>query len=160
MVQVALNSLRQGLPRVLPEPERSSNGGGHELGIGYGGEGDEEHTIVELLQEIGTSLKGEAGLAGASRAREREEAHLLAAKPLCYLLDLALPAHQRGGLQGQVVGVAFEGPKGRKLRRQTRPHELEEPLRPEEVLQAPLPQVPQLYVGRQLVACELFGRQR
>src|SRR5215212_3364711 len=113
------------LLRALLESERSRDAGGHELGVGNGGKGNEEYTIVELLQKIRRRLQREAGLASAPRAREREQAHLLAAKPLGDLGNLPLTAYQRGGLYGQVVGVAFERPKGRELGRQTGRHKLE-----------------------------------
>src|SRR5215218_2600651 len=114
LLEVALEGFHQGPLRALLEPERSRDGGGHQFRVGYGGEGDEEDSIVELLQEIGTGLQGEAGLAGASWARECEQSHLFTIKTLRDLLDLALPAHERGGLQGKIVGVALERFEGRE----------------------------------------------
>ena len=57
---------------------------GYQLRIGYGGEGDEEHPIVELLQEIRAGLEGKAGLArppGPVRVSSRTSSYELAPQP-------------------------------------------------------------------------------
>src|SRR5919112_4499247 len=86
--------------RALLKSERSRDCGGYELGVGYGGKGNEENTAVELLQKVRGRLQREAGLACASWAREREQAHLLTAMPPADLLNLPLSPDKRGGLQG------------------------------------------------------------
>ena len=66
----------------------------------------------------------------------------------------------RGRLEGEVVAVGLKRPQGRKLRWQLGGEELEDPLRPEEVLQVPLTEVHQARAQRKLIAHQLLGRQR
>ena len=78
-MQEALEGLQERLLCALHDPKSSRDGGGYQLRIGYGSQRDEEHPILEFLQQIRSSLKSKAGLARPSWPGEGEQAHLLAA---------------------------------------------------------------------------------
>src|SRR5215211_939693 len=75
-------------------------------------------------------------------------------------LHLPLAPDARCCLQGQVVGVGFQGLQGRELRRQVGSRKLEDPLGPGEIFEAPLPQVSQMCLRRQVIPHQLLGRRR
>jgi hypothetical protein len=72
-------------------------------------------------------------------------------------IHFPLASDQRRGLQGQVVRVGLKRPQGRELGGQVGNYKLEDPFRPREVLEIPLPEVPQLGVRRQLIFHQLLG---
>jgi len=139
LVQVTLEALHEGLSRALLNPKRLRDGGGYQLRIGYGSQSNEEHRVLELLQKIRTSLKGQASLAGASRTGQGEQAHLLASQALGNLRYFTFAPHEWGGLHGQVVRAPLESPQRRETGGQVRRQELEDALGTGEVLQAVFP---------------------
>src|ERR687890_312961 len=62
---------------TLPQAERARDLRIEEIGVGCGSERDEEDAVLEVLQHIGGSLQGEAGLARSTRPSEREQAYLV-----------------------------------------------------------------------------------
>src|SRR5215217_1103940 len=138
-----LEGFRERTFGALPDPEGFRYGGGNQLRVAYGGERHEEDARVELVQQIGRNLQPQARLARPPRPREREQPNFGAAQETRDLRELLLPANQRGELRGQVVYPRVEGLQGREARRQVQGEELEDPLGPEEVFKALLPEVPQ-----------------
>jgi hypothetical protein len=121
-------------------------------------EPDKEGPVGDVTQDPFGHGQGEAGLARAARARERQEA------PACEEaddpFDLLLAAHERGRLDRQVVGPRIERAKGREVSGQALDHQLPEALGGRQVLEPMLPQVAEGDLGGQVGGAQDTGGLR
>ena len=119
-------------------------------------EGDEVDAVGEALGDRRRELEGQAGLAGAARAGQGEQAGR--AQHRAGLLELGGPADERGDLGRQVVRPAVERADRARIIGQALDLEDCQPLGAE-VLQAVFAQVTGAHAGRQPVAKEGHGRR-
>jgi hypothetical protein len=140
--QVVDEHLVQGASRLLMDAQRGSHGLLDEGRIGQGRQLHQPGAPGKVVEQIGSHLQRQAGLARAARpgegqqARRREQA-----------LDfghLALAAHKAGELDRQVVGIGCQGADGRKIEPQAGAVQLEDVLDAGNVAQPVLAQVDQL----------------
>ena len=90
----------------FPHIKRLSDGRDHQVGVAQRSQGHEPGPIDEVLAHLGSHLQAQARFAHASRASQRDEAHVLAQE---FLLDgdhFLLSSDERGGLKRQIVGIA------------------------------------------------------
>jgi hypothetical protein len=85
------------------------------------------------------------------------EARLALPQEVTHLSDLLLAPYKRRRLEGEVIAVSVECPQGRELRRHIGGHELEDPLRAEEVFEMMLAKVTKAYPRWQLITHHLVG---
>ena len=104
---------------------------------------DEEDAVRNCSSTSAASLEREAGLAGAARARQRQQPHVVAHEQRARLGQLALAPDEGVRLRGQVRRPVLERRQRRELVRQAVELELVQPLRPREVLQPVLAEVAQ-----------------
>src|SRR5262249_47337777 len=102
-------------------------------------------------------LKPEPSLPHPARAGEDEEARLGLLEKTPDLEDLALAPDEGRGLHREVVGKTVQGAKRGELRDETRGHELEDTLRPLQILEPVLAEVLQVSGRRQALPRELGG---
>ena len=138
-----------GRPLVSPLSSAPAIVGRHEDGICYGGKRHEEDAALELVQQLGRNLQTEACLSRPSRPRERQETYPLVAQQPTDLGNLFLSSYERGRLDGQVVEPLVQGLQRWEAGGQVGGDKLEDPLRPDQVLEATLPQIPQSNPFRQ-----------
>ena len=74
---------------------------------------DEPHAVAEAVEQIGRDLQGEARLADAARADQRDETMLLDQRG--DFGDLRLAADEGRDLQRQIVGETFERSQRREV---------------------------------------------
>ena len=139
--------------RRLADPERLRDRGNDELRVADGFERHDEDAVGVVLDDLRRRLQRESRLAGARRAGQRQQPHVLAAEQVRDRRELALAADQQRRLHREVRRPALE----RAQRREGLPEpvfdELVEPYRPAEVLQPVLAQV----TDGVLVADEVAG---
>jgi hypothetical protein len=114
--------------------------------------------IRVVLEELSGELQGQTGLAAAGRPREREQPRARQQAP--QLVDLALPADEARRLERQVVGQELQRAERREVARQPRVQQLIDLLRPLQVLETGLAQVPQRGSVREAVAHQVVDRLR
>src|SRR5439155_5011429 len=88
-------------------------------------EGNEEHAVPELVEHLCPELQGQPRLAGAARARQREESR--PGQQPSRGFDLGA-TDEGGRLDRQVVRACLERTQGRERAREARNHRLEEAL--------------------------------
>jgi hypothetical protein len=132
---------------AISDPDRLLDGGLDKLRVARRCQRNPEDAVFEVVGGVGGNLQGEPGLAGSTRANQRDQAML--AEERAGLLAFALASHQRRRLYGQVGEV--ECPKWREVC----VSELVQVLRSREVLQPVLTEVAQVDVDE---ACRR-GRQ-
>ena len=101
----------------------------------------EEHAVLESLADLGCDLQAEAGLAGAARPGQGQQAVCL--QELESFSQLPVTAHEAGELGGQIVGRVVERFQSRELGRQALDLQLKDLLRLGQILQPVLAQVEQ-----------------
>ena len=124
---------------VLGRRALSAEGGADrredELGVVEGLQADPPDAVLVLVRDLGPGLHGEPRLARATRAGQRQQAHLRVGKEGEHFAELLLAADERRRLLGQVRLVE------RLERRELGVAELVEPLRCGQVLEPMLPEV-------------------
>ena len=85
---------------------RMGDGGRHQLGVGDTGELDPPRAARVPIGDLGRQLQGEAGLAAATGAAQRDQA--MSRQQVSQLGHLHLAADERRQLGGQVVGEGVE----------------------------------------------------
>src|SRR3954451_2490587 len=95
----------------------------------------------EIIEQVGGHLEGEAGLARAPWACERDQGDLRPAEEGAHLRYLLLATDEHCGLEREVIWAHFEGLEGREIGGQAGRDGLVNMLGPREVLQAALAQV-------------------
>ena len=134
--------------QVVRGPDRLGKLRRQELGIREAREGRPEDPVLEAPDELRGSLKREARLARAARARDGDEPRPVG-EQRDQLLELTLAADERDRDDGQIGGV--ERPEGREVALS----ELEEALCAGQILQAVLAEIADGSVGRQEAAGRL-----
>ena len=125
----------------LPKPQGLGYRGKDQGGVGDRGQGHEECPVLRLGQQLGGRPERQPGLAGSPRAGESQKATV--AEPLLNLLQLPPASHETGELDREVVRAGIHRPEGLELGRQPVGHHLEDPLRPGQVLQPVLAEIPE-----------------
>ena len=133
---------RRALGRVA-EADRRRDQREDGIAVGRGDEVDEVDAVGEPVDLVGGGTDGEPGLAAAAGTGERDEPDVGVVEALADRPELGVAADERGCLGREVVRPEVEGRQRQELSRQARMGELEEPLRPPEVLQSMLPEVAQ-----------------
>ena len=133
VTQVILERLQQRAVRRLADPQGGSDGRRHQALVGDGSQLDEEDAIGVLTQAFGGHLQRQSGLAGATRAGERDQAGRV--DQLAHRGDLRVPAHEARQLQRQVVGMGVQGADRREVPLQAGDLELVDALWSSEVLE-------------------------
>ena len=130
------------------------------IGIGCGDEVDEVDAVGEPVDLVRGGPDREPRLAGPTGPRERDQADIVVVEALADRLELGVAADERRRLGREVVRPEVERGEWRELRRQDRVRDLEDPLRPSQVLESMLTQIAQRDAVRQLAADERRGRVR
>jgi len=91
--------------------------------------------VIKTVDLVGGHLEREAGLAGAARTGEGKQTDRLALDAGADLAQLGLASDERRGLGGQVVGSAVGRRQRREGLRERRVDQLEELLRPPQILE-------------------------
>jgi hypothetical protein len=99
-------------------------------------------------------------LAGPTGSGQRDEADVVVVEALADRLELGVAADERRRLGREVVRPEVERGQRRELRRQVRVRDLEDALRPAQVLESMLTQVAQRDAARQPATDERGGRVR
>src|SRR5439155_18533405 len=116
-VYLAFELLEQRSRASLPQADGPSRDRKRRLQVAARSEVDEVDPVLELLAEVGRRLQGEAGLAAAARAHEREQAGL--GQPSLDLFELVLPSDEAVESGREVAGRGAERLEGRKRLRQS-----------------------------------------
>jgi hypothetical protein len=140
--QVLLDGVHDRAVIDVPHAEDLRDGRRHERRVRDRGQLDQEHPMLEVVQEVGGDLEAQARLPRPARPRERHEPRAVLEQP-ADLGQLAFPPQQRGRVGGEIVGASVEGRERREVRCQVRDDDLEDALRLGQVLEAVLPEVPQ-----------------
>ena len=135
------HGLEDGAPGHLRNPQGVGDRRRNQGGIGHRREVGEEGAVPVLGEDLPGDLEGQAGLPGPPGPGEGEEPGPAEDPP--DLVDLLLPAHERGELGGEVVRPGVQGPGRREVGRQALDHEVMEALGVDDVLQPMLPEVPE-----------------
>ena len=133
----------------LGEAERLQRRGEDCFRVGQRRQGDEVSAVRELVRELGGELQGEAGLAGAAGAGDRDEP-----LPAQQIRDVALLGRTP---DERVRGFGQRRPVQAAQRRERVVAELVDPLRPRQVLEPMLAEIDDVVVSpasRSRVACE------
>ena len=141
---------------VLAEPDRPRDrdeDGVRVAGLGQVHEGD---AIQEGWRQVLGDLDRQRRLAGAARSRQGQQSDRSIREPIPDLGEFASATDQPGGPGRQVRPGRARRDQRREVRRQVWVDELEEALRPTEVLQAMLAQVDQ--VGARRAAPRVLAR--
>ncbi len=96
------------------DPKGLSHSGEHEGRVGDRGESNEGHAVRELGAEFFGHPDGEAGLAGAARTGQRQQAHIGAAQQRRDLDRLPLPSDEGRDRDGQRRRVGEVDANGRR----------------------------------------------
>ena len=121
-------------------------------------EWNEEGAVGEVIERIGGDLQGEASLAGAAGAEQRDEAHVgPSEQPVTEVVALALAPDERGRLWWEIGGPVLEGAQRWEVCRHAFGDELKDAVRTLQVLEAMLAQVLEPGTGRQAIAHQLGG---
>ncbi len=99
MLQIGVEEVEQRLVFGLPEPERVAS----TIGIANGGQWHEEDAIGEVIDEIFRHREGQARFADASRARERQQAHIGTPEQVPRSIHVLLTPKEGSGRRWQVV---------------------------------------------------------
>ena len=110
----------------------------HEVRICHRIECDEEDAVGKRIELLGRELQCQAGLAGAARSGQGQEA--CACQEAASAVDL-FSSDECRWLDGQVVRPAFEGSQAGEGRREAGDHRLEQALRPRQILQPVLAEI-------------------
>jgi hypothetical protein len=121
----------------------------HERRILYRVEGDPEHPVLEVRQQVGARLKPETRFAGPSGPRQGQQAHVRPPQQALQFPQFRVTTEQRGRLGGQVVRAAVQGVERREVAGQIRGHQLVDPLRPYQIAQLALAAIAQFDPFRQ-----------
>ena len=127
--------LCQCLAWLFPQPEGRRGRRWHQIRVGQTGKIDQERAVGERLQGFPRHPQPQAGLAHSTRTGQRHQPHVRTQQEVADLLHLALPAQERGGMDGEVMGHVSGGVEGRERRRQCRVVKLEDLLRLQDVAQ-------------------------
>src|SRR5436190_6578181 len=138
--QVVRERLLERPRRVLAQPERRSDSLGHESSVGERSQRHEPHAIPERLDQTCRDLLRETRLSGSAHAREREQAR--PEEQRLYLGDLTPPPDEGRELGREVVARCVQGLEWWEIAREIRDQELEETLRPSQILEPMLAEVP------------------
>ena len=142
VLQLLLHVLKQGLAASFADVKRLSNGGHNQSGITHRGQVHEKDAIGEAVTQLSCHLQAQASLARATRTRQGEQAHLLAAQQLLNGCQFLLAPNERCELDRQVIGVRVECVERRKGSLEIRNDELREVALLLQVLEAMCSQVP------------------
>ncbi len=111
VAQPALELVEQRLLAGLGQSDRAGDGRQGGLGVGDGGEVDEEDPVVEPLDLIGGRAERQPGLAAAARPDQRDQPDRVRRELGLDGRQLDLPADERRGRHGQVVRPVVERPQ-------------------------------------------------
>ena len=103
----------------VAQADRAGDRGEQRLAVTGRRQIDEEDAVLELVDRAGGGAKGEARLADAAGARERQQPHRLVRKASRDLLQLRNPPHECGRLLGQVAAAARGCDERREAGRRT-----------------------------------------
>ena len=132
----------------LAHAERSEHGLGHQRVGSEARQLDYAHAVAMLILDAFGDLQGQAGLAGAPGARERDEPP--GSEEIDQLTQLPLAPHERGRRRRQASRAARRGVQRRERRRHTLRAGLVETNRPDDVAQAMRSQIEQRDSRREL----------
>src|SRR5215469_1842522 len=107
--QRRFQELEEGLSSDLFDLECLSDGRDDELNIAQERQVDEEDAINESVAQLSGHLQTQAGLAGAARAGQCHEAHVLAAQQISNGRYLVLTSKKWRRLDRQVIREALQG---------------------------------------------------
>jgi hypothetical protein len=148
----------QRLSRGFAHAERPGNGRQQELGLANRLQHDHIDAIREVRQEVGRSLQRKASLAGASRSRQHDEAHVGPADERGNGRQLAFAADRRRRVAREVRRALLRGTQRRKLPRQIGAQQLVDPLGLDEILEPVCAEVDARHV--RLILEEIVRRLR
>ena len=131
-------------PLRREQAERAGDRGRHEVRVRHGRERHEPGAVRVPLDAVARQGQRQPRLAGPAGARERQEARPVEERH--GVVDLPAPDEARE-LRWQVVRRQVEGPERRERGLEGRRFDLVQPLRPREVLEVVLAEVPQCDAG-------------
>jgi hypothetical protein len=126
---------------LLGKAQDLGHGGEHQAGIGDGGQGHEERTVLKLGEEVPGRLDGQPGLPGAARTCQGQEAGL--SKRCLDVLQLPAAPDEARQLDGEVVRADVHRPEGGEIGGQTFGPHLVQVFGPGKVLEPMLAEIPE-----------------
>ena len=170
--QVREDEIPRRFPARITKVERGGDGHWNENGIGHVGQRNERRAISELRAQLGGEMKREPGLAGASRAGQRQQSRgLLIPTRLAIPRrrepkrgagrgDLPLASDEWRGRMRHVVQVTLRRAQGWEVGGKSGSDDLVDVFRVEQILERVRPEIAQGDAGWEAVAGELAGGPR
>src|SRR5205823_6531450 len=93
--QFVFEALQQWSTTRFSNLERLGNGRGDQARVGDGRQGHEKDTVLEGFDQFGRGLQGQASLTCATRAGQRQQAHIVPPKDLEHLSQFLLTTDER-----------------------------------------------------------------
>src|SRR5688572_27619978 len=101
--QIPLHSLKERLTSTLPYGQRLSDLRYYQSRVADGSQVDEKDSLVEFIQQSGSHLQGQAGLACARGTDQGEQAHFSSEHEVAQARQLGITPNKRGEVCGEVV---------------------------------------------------------
>src|SRR5262245_55208818 len=129
-----------------------SNLHGYQVGIGGGSERDKPDAILEIVDEVASSLHREASLARTTRAGKCEQCHIILHQQVTYCSQLLVAPDERATQQRQVVRPGVQCLERREVGTKSGTDHLVDMLRLDQVFEAVLAQIAEFHIqGREVL---------
>jgi hypothetical protein len=106
ITQILLQHFSRALFRLLPDPERLSDGRWYKGWVADGGERNEAHTFRELVEDMPCYFEAQPSLADAAGARKCQETYIRTQELLPHFLYFLVSTNERSERRGKAGGLS------------------------------------------------------